>query len=180
MQPDGGTWRLGRNTECRNWGQGERTKPTTRSAKRGWDTSETASWTTAETGAGRGTPDSQATPTSTTKITSVPRIGLDAWNNLVQLLESITHTSTHPNTVSFRLSKKREGVFCHIERNHLNCRKRNFLGGPVVKNSPFNAGDTCSILGWGTKIPHATGQLSPSATIEESLQAMMKTQHCQK
>ena len=32
-----------------------------------------------------------------------------------------------------------------------------FPGGSVVKNPPSNAG---SIPGWGTKIPHATGQLS--------------------
>ena len=29
-----------------------------------------------------------------------------------------------------------------------------FLGGPVVKNMPSNAGNTGSVLGWGTKIPH--------------------------
>ena len=33
------------------------------------------------------------------------------------------------------------------------------------KNSPYNAWDTGSIPGWGTKISRATGQLSPhSAT----------------
>ena len=39
-----------------------------------------------------------------------------------------------------------------------------FPGGPVVKNPPSNAGDMGSIPGQGTKIPHATGQLSPHAT----------------
>ena len=39
-----------------------------------------------------------------------------------------------------------------------------FPGGPVVKNPPSNAGDTSSIPGWRTKIPHAAGQLSPGAT----------------
>ena len=33
---------------------------------------------------------------------------------------------------------------------------RDFPGGPVVKNLPSNAGD----MGWGTKIPHASGQLN--------------------
>ena len=37
---------------------------------------------------------------------------------------------------------------------------RDFPGGPVVKNPPSNAGDTGSIPGEGTKIPHAVGQLS--------------------
>ena len=34
-----------------------------------------------------------------------------------------------------------------------------FPGGPVVKNLPSNAGDTGSIPGQGTKIPHAMRQL---------------------
>ena len=42
-----------------------------------------------------------------------------------------------------------------------------FPGGPVVKNPPYNAGDKGSILGRGTKIPHASGQLSPRATTTE-------------
>ena len=39
-------------------------------------------------------------------------------------------------------------------------RLRDFAGGPVVENPPSNAGDVGSILGGGTKIPHAAGQLS--------------------
>ena len=45
--------------------------------------------------------------------------------------------------------------------------RRDFPGGPVVKNLPSNAGDAGLIPGWGTKIPHAVGQLSPSATTME-------------
>ena len=37
----------------------------------------------------------------------------------------------------------------------------------MVKNSPSSAGDAGSIPGRGTKIPHATGQLSPCATTTE-------------
>ena len=47
---------------------------------------------------------------------------------------------------------------------------KKYLGtslGPVVKNPPSNAGDTGSIPGRGTKIPHATGQLSPCAATTE-------------
>ena len=33
----------------------------------------------------------------------------------------------------------------------------------MVKNPPSDAGDVGSIPSWGTKIPHATGQLSPRA-----------------
>ena len=40
-----------------------------------------------------------------------------------------------------------------------------FLGGPVFKNLPFNAG---SIPGWRAKILHSTGQLSPYATTRET------------
>ena len=44
-----------------------------------------------------------------------------------------------------------------------------FLGGPVAKNPPSNAGDTGSISGQGTKIPHATGQPSVCTTPTEPL-----------
>ena len=37
--------------------------------------------------------------------------------------------------------------------------KRDFPDGSVVKNSPSSAGDAGSILGKGTKIPQAVGQL---------------------
>ena len=40
-------------------------------------------------------------------------------------------------------------------------------GSPVVKSLPSNAGDTGSIPGQGTKIPHAVGQQSPRATTTE-------------
>ena len=43
-----------------------------------------------------------------------------------------------------------------------------FAGGPVVKNSPSNAGDTGLVPGQGTKIPPAAGQLSLSTTTEEA------------
>ena len=42
--------------------------------------------------------------------------------------------------------------------------ERDFPGGPVVKNPPYNAGDAGSIPGRGTKIPHAAGQLSLPAS----------------
>ena len=42
-----------------------------------------------------------------------------------------------------------------------------FAGGPVVENPPSNARDAGSIPGRGTKIPHATGQLSLRATTTE-------------
>ena len=42
-----------------------------------------------------------------------------------------------------------------------------FPGGPVVKNPPSSAGDAGSIPGWGTKIPHTAGQLSPQIATTE-------------
>ena len=42
-----------------------------------------------------------------------------------------------------------------------------FPGGPVLKSPPCNAGDTGSIPGRGTKIPHAAEQLNPRATTTE-------------
>ena len=44
-----------------------------------------------------------------------------------------------------------------------------FPGGPVVKNSPYNAGDMGSISGEGIKIPSAVGQLSLHATTREPM-----------
>ena len=43
----------------------------------------------------------------------------------------------------------------------------NLPGGPVVKNLPCGAGDTGSIPGRGTKIPHASRQLGLCATTTE-------------
>ena len=48
-----------------------------------------------------------------------------------------------------------------------NLRARDFPGGPAVKNTPSNAGDAGSIPGWGTKIPHAVGQLSQCTATTE-------------
>ena len=44
---------------------------------------------------------------------------------------------------------------------------RDFSGGPVVKNLPYNAGDVGSTPSQGTKILHAVGQLSLHATTTE-------------
>ena len=45
--------------------------------------------------------------------------------------------------------------------------KRDFPGGPVIKNPPFSDRDVVLISGWGTKIPRAVGQLSPHVTTTE-------------
>ena len=44
---------------------------------------------------------------------------------------------------------------------------RDFPGGPVVGSCPSNAGDMGSIPDQGTRIPHASEQLSPCATTAE-------------
>ena len=49
----------------------------------------------------------------------------------------------------------------------LKFKNREFPGGPVVKNLPYNAGDVGLIPCQGTKLPHATGQLSLHATTTE-------------
>ena len=43
-----------------------------------------------------------------------------------------------------------------------------FSCGPVLRNPPSKAGDAGSIPDLGTKIPHATGQLSPRPAIREA------------
>ena len=40
-------------------------------------------------------------------------------------------------------------------------------GGLVVKNLSLNSRDAGLILGWGTKIPHASRQLSPLTPTKE-------------
>ena len=47
--------------------------------------------------------------------------------------------------------------------------QRDFRGGPVVKNLPWNAGDVRSTSGQGTRIPNATGQLSQTTTVAEPM-----------
>ena len=58
------------------------------------------------------------------------------------------------------------GILCSHKKND-----RHFPGSPVVKNPPYNAGDAGLISDQGTKIPHATGQLSLHTTTTESLPA---------
>ena len=47
--------------------------------------------------------------------------------------------------------------------------RRDFPGGPMVKNPPCNARDVGSILGQRIKIPHSMKQLSPRATTRHSV-----------
>ena len=62
-----------------------------------------------------------------------------------------------------------------------NWRNRKNLGGnSLVKNPPSNAGGIDSIPGWGTKIPHAAGQLSLCSATRESPSAAVMTTPAQK
>ena len=54
-------------------------------------------------------------------------------------------------------------LICQLKRS---CR--DLPGVLVVKNPPANAGDTGSIPGLGTKIPHAVEQLSPHIATTEA------------
>ena len=57
-----------------------------------------------------------------------------------------------------QVSKRKEIIKTKVES--LKIKTGDFPSCPVVKNPPSNAGDTGLIPGWGTKIPHASGQLS--------------------
>ena len=46
------------------------------------------------------------------------------------------------------------------------------------KNSPYNARDTGSIPGWGTKISHATEQLSPHCATREKPECCSEDSTC--
>ena len=73
---------------------------------------------------------------------------------------------------------------CPAIRDELESMAWDFPGGPVVKNSPCNAGDVGLIPGWGTKIPHMGEQLSlhpnywACAPQVESLCATVKDPTC--
>ena len=56
------------------------------------------------------------------------------------------------NTKKFKIISKNKRSSRHVPTD--------FLGGPGVKNSLFNAADMDSIPAQGTKIPYATEQLS--------------------
>ena len=57
---------------------------------------------------------------------------------------------------------------------HEKTQQKHISAGPVVKKMPCNAWDVGLIPGWGTKIPHATEQLSPYATAREAVQCNEK------
>ena len=57
--------------------------------------------------------------------------------------------------VSSRMQNARQ-----VQNFLLKSTTRDFPGGPGIKDAPANAGDTGSIPGLGTKIPHPLGQLS--------------------
>ena len=47
----------------------------------------------------------------------------------------------------------------------------------MIKTLPSSAGDAGLILSWGTKIPHAVGQLNPHAAARESPDTTAKSPH---
>ena len=51
----------------------------------------------------------------------------------------------------------------NCQKKEIRKNKRDFPGGPVVKNLLYNAGDVDSVPVWRTKIPQAVGQLSRSS-----------------
>ena len=56
---------------------------------------------------------------------------------------------------------------CLTNQNTSDIHNWDFPGGPVVKNLPYNAGDTGSIPGWGIKIPCVAEEQSTCATTRE-------------
>ena len=57
----------------------------------------------------------------------------------------------------FDIVLRMKALSAHLNKHSIG----DFFDGPVVKNSPFNVGDVSLISSQGTKILHATGQLSP-------------------
>ena len=76
-------------------------------------------------------------------------------------LDSMKHKSIQDTVSAYK------DLLVKTLQTSLKMQGRDFPGGPVVKKLPSSAGDAGSILGQGTKIPHAAGQLSPCATTTE-------------
>ena len=117
--------------------------------------------------------------------TGSPRVGFD-WSNLAHI-----HAINLWNSDQYKFVQplwKQFGMSCKVEHTHMwglsdkfSSTLRNswdFPGGPDIKNPPSNAGDIGSIPGWGTKIPHAIGQLSPRATAREVCTAQQRACVC--
>ena len=69
-----------------------------------------------------------------------------------------------------RISKKGPIVWPFpTNLTHLKRITRDLPDGAVVKNLPCNGEEVGSIPDWGTRIPHAGGQLSPRATTREPM-----------
>ena len=58
--------------------------------------------------------------------------------------------------------------------------KRDFPGGPMVKNSPANAGDLGSIPDLGTKIPTYSGPSKPTHATATEARCAPEPEFCNK
>ena len=58
--------------------------------------------------------------------------------------------------------------------------KRDFSGGPMVKNSPANAGDLGSIPDLGTKIPTYSEPTKPTHATTTEAHCALELEHCNK
>ena len=82
----------------------------------------------------------------------------------------IEHTKTiYVYTSLSADARKEESLKIHEKIIHLKKVERDFTGGPMVNHLPSNAGDTGSIPGWGTKIPHVVGQSSLHTTTTQHM-----------
>ena len=89
--------------------------------------------------------------------------------NCIFTLDKLEYSNPYVNCLCFWLSIV---IHCGDAAYFTNYLLRRIWGGgpplwPVVKNLLGNAGDLSSIPDWGTKIPHATEQLSQWATATE-------------
>ena len=72
------------------------------------------------------------------------------------------HTQHNPETIHYNNNHTSRICHPHQKKGFLKNCTRDFPGGPVIKNLPSKAGDTGSIPGRGTKIPHANGKTKPT------------------
>ena len=67
-----------------------------------------------------------------------------------------------------------------IEKSVVKRMFEDLPGGPMVKNLPSNAGDLSWILGQGTKMPHAKGQINPHTTTREAFRLQQRAHMLQR
>ena len=86
-------------------------------------------------------------------LTDLHRV--DFWLEWLHLRQQMLKVQVH--ILNFKILYLYNLISIYLYKVYVGIKYTFFLGGPVVKNPPSNAGDSGSIPGQGTRIPHAGG-----------------------